>query len=97
MTVPEDPETGATVPSAPAQQPALQPTFDPNAKEQNQRAAEETEEEASTKVEPSSRFTGHQLFYIFGLDGIGALALSGGVNFAIAYGKLIFSHSTGCV
>ncbi len=30
--------------------------------------------------------TGHQWFYIFVLDGLGAMALSGGVNFGIAYG-----------
>ncbi|GJN84262.1 hypothetical protein PLIIFM63780_007818 [Purpureocillium lilacinum] len=29
--------------------------------------------------------TGHQWFYIFVLDGLGAMALSGGVNFGIAY------------
>lgn len=38
-------------------------------------------------LEPSSRLTGHQLFYIVGLDGFGGMALSAGVNFAIAYGK----------
>lgn len=37
--------------------------------------------------EPSDKFTGFQLFYIFILDGIGAFVLSGGINFAIAYGK----------
>ena len=35
---------------------------------------------------PSQRLTGYQKFYIFGLDGIGAFVLSGGINFAIAYG-----------
>ncbi|KAL7949274.1 hypothetical protein V8C42DRAFT_208763 [Trichoderma barbatum] len=78
-TVPEDPETGAANPSVPA----LEPTSDLDAKEQ--KAAEGNEDEFGTKVEPSSHFTGHQLFYIFGLDGIGALVLSGGINFAIAY------------
>ncbi|KLP06893.1 uncharacterized protein FFB20_01523 [Fusarium fujikuroi] len=37
------------------------------------------------RLKPSLQFTGHQLFYVFGLDGIGAMALSGGVNFALAY------------
>ncbi|KAL0942727.1 yhl026c-like protein [Colletotrichum truncatum] len=36
--------------------------------------------------QPTDRITGHQLFYIFGLDGVGAAVLSGGINFAIAYG-----------
>ena len=35
---------------------------------------------------PTTKFTAHQIFYIFGLDGIGSLVLSGGINFAIAYG-----------
>lgn len=39
------------------------------------------------RLKPSLQFTGHQLFYVFGLDGIGAMALSGGVNFALAYGE----------
>ncbi|KAM0251249.1 hypothetical protein ACHAQJ_008282 [Trichoderma viride] len=85
MPVPEDPETGAAVPPAPAQEPALEATSDSDESEQSQRGEEETGEELSNKREPSTRFTAHQLFYIFGLDGIGALALSGGVNFAIAY------------
>lgn len=38
-------------------------------------------------LEPSEKFTGHQKFYIFALDGVGGMALSGGVNFAIAYGE----------
>ncbi|KAF5664444.1 hypothetical protein FHETE_7035 [Fusarium heterosporum] len=36
-------------------------------------------------MKPSSKFTGHQLFYVFGLDGVGAMILSAGVNFALAY------------
>ncbi|KAH7203074.1 uncharacterized protein BKA55DRAFT_668961 [Fusarium redolens] len=38
------------------------------------------------RLKPSLQLTGHQLFYVFGLDGIGDMALSGGVNFALAYG-----------
>ncbi|KAK3692304.1 hypothetical protein B0T22DRAFT_10030 [Podospora appendiculata] len=34
---------------------------------------------------PTERMTGHQKFYILGLDGVGAAILSGGINFAIAY------------
>jgi hypothetical protein len=36
---------------------------------------------------PTERLTGYQFFYIFILDGLGAFMLSGGINFAIAYGK----------
>ena len=35
---------------------------------------------------PTEKMTGYQFFYIFVLDGIGAMVLSGGINFAIAYG-----------
>lgn len=38
-------------------------------------------------LEPSRKFTRYQLFYIFILDGFGSLAISGGINFGIAYGK----------
>ncbi|OAA55234.1 hypothetical protein SPI_08329 [Niveomyces insectorum RCEF 264] len=38
-----------------------------------------------TICEPSDHLTGYQFFYIFGLDGLGAFILSGGINFAIAY------------
>ncbi|KAL3962835.1 hypothetical protein ACCO45_004358 [Purpureocillium lilacinum] len=41
---------------------------------------------ADGRLEPTPRMTGHQWFYIFVLDGLGAMALSGGVNFGIAYG-----------
>ncbi|KAK3381501.1 hypothetical protein B0H63DRAFT_206485 [Podospora didyma] len=34
---------------------------------------------------PTDTMTGHQFFYIFVLDGLGAMVLSGGINFAIAY------------
>ncbi|KAK1974082.1 hypothetical protein LZ30DRAFT_430206 [Colletotrichum cereale] len=36
--------------------------------------------------QPADGLTGRQIFYIFGLDGIGAAILSAGINFAIAYG-----------
>ncbi|KAJ4863398.1 hypothetical protein T069G_04352 [Trichoderma breve] len=93
MGVPEDQETGAAEPSVPAQNPTQNPTRDStqdpasdiDEKEQQRPAAEDTKDEARSKTVPSSRFTGHQLFYIFGLDGIGALIISGGINFAIAY------------
>ncbi|CAK7211176.1 hypothetical protein SCUCBS95973_001044 [Sporothrix curviconia] len=38
-----------------------------------------------TICEPSDHLTPYQTFYIFGLDGLGAFLLSGGINFAIAY------------
>lgn len=43
---------------------------------------------------PTDKMTGYQFFYIFGLDGIGAMVLSGGINFAIAYGVLLFSFAS---
>ncbi|WZH47336.1 hypothetical protein QYS62_008480 [Fusarium acuminatum] len=43
------------------------------------------EEEQEGLLRPSLKFTSHQLFYVFGLDGVGAMVLSGGVNFALAY------------
>ncbi len=39
-----------------------------------------------TILEPTDHLTPYQAFYIFGLDGLGAFLLSGGINFAIAYG-----------
>lgn len=35
---------------------------------------------------PSSKWTNHQLFYVFLENGIGAFVISGGINLAIAYG-----------
>ncbi|CEI66076.1 hypothetical protein FVEN_g4513 [Fusarium venenatum] len=43
------------------------------------------QEQEEGRMRPSLNFTGHQLFYVFGLDGVGAMLLSGGVNFALAY------------
>ncbi|KAK4219857.1 hypothetical protein QBC37DRAFT_408664 [Rhypophila decipiens] len=34
---------------------------------------------------PTTRLNAHQIFYIFILDGLGAMILSGAINFAIAY------------
>lgn len=36
---------------------------------------------------PSSKLTIRQLLYIVGSHGIGAMVISGGINFAVAYGK----------
>jgi len=53
---------------------------------QGQRLAEKEAAPAATcHLAPSQRLTGHQKFYIFVLDGLGGMALSAGVNFAIAY------------
>lgn len=51
-------------------------------------AATKTQYNKGEHLAPSQRFTGHQLFYIFALDGFGGMAISAGVNFAIAYGEL---------
>lgn len=40
------------------------------------------------KRTPSPKFTTHQLLYVFGSHGVGAFVISGGINFAVAYGKL---------
>ncbi|KAL6854801.1 hypothetical protein ACO1O0_005928 [Amphichorda felina] len=39
------------------------------------------------RLPPSERFTARQKFYVFVLDGFGGMAISAGINFAIAYGK----------
>jgi len=39
------------------------------------------------RTAPSDKWTTHQLFYVFFLHGFGAMVLSGGINFAIAYGE----------
>lgn len=44
--------------------------------------------EHAGRLEPSDRLTRHQLFYVLVLDGFGGMLLSGGVNFALAYGTL---------
>lgn len=88
MAAPEDLEAEGV---APAQEPSLDTattntTSTLNESEQNLPVQGETRAESKI-LEPTTRFSGRQIFYIFGLDGIGAFALSGGVNFAIAYGK----------
>ncbi len=42
---------------------------------------------------PTNKMTFHQFFYIFIIDGIGAMILSGSINFAIAYGTYLPSLS----
>lgn len=96
MAIPEDLETGAAAPSAAAQEPSLETatttTTASDGNGQNQCVEGEARQEPSKTLEPTTRFSGRQIFYIFGLDGVGAMILSGGVNFAIAYGKLfVFS------
>ncbi|PON24187.1 hypothetical protein TGAM01_v206875 [Trichoderma gamsii] len=86
MAAPEDLEAEGV---APAQEPSLDTattntTSTLNESEQNLPVQGETRAESKI-LEPTTRFSGRQIFYIFGLDGIGAFALSGGVNFAIAY------------
>ncbi|BFZ57258.1 hypothetical protein PYCC9005_004309 [Savitreella phatthalungensis] len=36
--------------------------------------------------EPSTHLTAHQAFYLFGMNGVGSMVISGGINLAIAYG-----------
>lgn len=47
----------------------------------------------SDKRVPSSKLTTRQLLYIAGSHGIGAMVISGGINFAIAYGTFISTLS----
>lgn len=100
MATPEDLEAEAAAPPAAAQEPSLETastttnTSDENG--QNQSVQGEAREEPSKALEPTTRFSGRQIFYVFGLDGFGAMALSGGVNFAIAYGKRCVRSLTRC-
>ncbi|KAF7560151.1 hypothetical protein G7046_g3997 [Stylonectria norvegica] len=48
-------------------------------------SAAKDKEAKHDRLQPSTCLTGHQKFYVFGLDGVGGMAISGGVNFAIAY------------
>ncbi|KAM7224077.1 hypothetical protein V8F06_000550 [Rhypophila decipiens] len=43
---------------------------------------------------PTTRLNAHQIFYIFILDGLGAMILSGAINFAIAYAMYTSSSSS---
>ena len=39
------------------------------------------------RLDPSTKFSGRQLYYVFVVNGLVAMILSGGINFTIAYGK----------
>lgn len=39
--------------------------------------------------DPTQKLSLHQLLYIFGINGVGGLVISGGINFAIAYGMYL--------
>ena len=43
---------------------------------------------AKVQREPTDKFSTHQLLYLILMHGIGAMIISGGINFAIGYGKL---------
>ncbi|CAM1505821.1 Fc.00g114580.m01.CDS01 [Cosmosporella sp. VM-42] len=70
-TSPADLEQGAHEPKGP----------EPSREKGN----DDKHEEKKQRLEPSGNFTGHQKFYVFVLDGVGGMALSGGVNFGLAY------------
>ncbi|KAI1499939.1 hypothetical protein F5X99DRAFT_263587 [Biscogniauxia marginata] len=60
-----------------------------------QQAPKDTTTKAKTGFRtPSKKFTTHQIFYIFILDGIGAAVLSGGINFAVAYAMYFTQDAT---
>ncbi|KAK3316213.1 hypothetical protein B0H66DRAFT_285084 [Apodospora peruviana] len=46
---------------------------------------DEDEDHINRLQRPTDKMTGYQFFYVFILDGLGAMILSGGINFAIAY------------
>ena len=50
-------------------------------------AATQDKVDSKGRLMPSERLTGHQVFYVFIMDGFGGMAISAGVNFAIAYGE----------
>ncbi|KAJ6438848.1 fungal specific transcription factor domain-containing protein [Purpureocillium lavendulum] len=54
----------------------------------------EAESEPTGRLQPTSRMTGHQWFYVFVLDGLGGMALSGAVNFGIAYAMYTTQDTT---
>lgn len=37
--------------------------------------------------EPNGSLSRRQIFYVFGLHGVGAMVISGAINFVIGYGK----------
>lgn len=41
------------------------------------------------RLQPSQSFTTHQMFYLFVMHGIGSMIISGGINFGLAYRKLL--------
>lgn len=72
-----DANAGATVPSDLEANGVTQPSSSPD----------DAEPVAAGMLPATTRMTGHQGFYIFFMDGIVAMILSGGINFAVAYGK----------
>jgi hypothetical protein len=55
-------------------------------------AFEQTYRSAAAKgwLSPSNGLTWHQFFYIFVMDGLGGMVISGGINFALAFGMFKF-------
>jgi hypothetical protein len=53
-------------------------------------AFEKTPRNAAAKswLSPSNGLTWHQFFYIFIMDGLGGMVISGGINFALAFGMI---------
>ncbi|KAK7991418.1 hypothetical protein PG988_000212 [Apiospora saccharicola] len=77
------------------QEVASESDVDPESGSRAQDVASESSESSDGRNgfrEPSAKLTGHQIFYLFGLDGVGAFILSGGINFAIAYAMYTTQH-----
>lgn len=81
-TSPTDLEQGVKDAATQEQQNGPKPTINDAADADNDK-----DKDGKQPIEPSEAFTGHQKFYIFVMDGLGGMVLSGGVNFAIAYGE----------
>lgn len=75
-------------------------TPSPPAPDDNQDATssqtEKVDDDSDGFQRPTDRFTPHQIFYIFVLDGIGAAVVSGAINLAIAYGNMPFPKISQC-
>ncbi|KAK8070190.1 hypothetical protein PG994_006806 [Apiospora phragmitis] len=76
------------------QEVASESDVDPEAASQAQDVVSDPSDARVGFQEPSTKLTGYQIFYIFGLDGVGAFILSGGINFAIAYAMYTTQHYT---
>lgn len=76
--------TGPAAPTA-AGDSAAAPGSEPDAAAAPDEAAPDVE--VPKMLRPTGKWTAHQFFYIFFVNGIVAFVVSGAINFAVAYGK----------